>query len=51
MGKNAYTHLKDSVKNFMSKDKLKNLFDASDFKNTGYISLTGGVAYIHYVAK
>lgn len=49
--KNAYTYLRDSVKSFMPKDKLKLSFDDAGFINTGYISLTGGIASIHYGIK
>lgn len=49
--KRAYTYLKDSVKNFMPKKKLKLLFDDTRFINTEYISLTGGIASIHYGVK
>lgn len=49
--KNAYTYLKDSVKNFMPKNILKASFDYAGFMDTGYISLTGGIASIHYGVK
>ncbi|WP_209700814.1 bifunctional demethylmenaquinone methyltransferase/2-methoxy-6-polyprenyl-1,4-benzoquinol methylase UbiE [Clostridium algifaecis] len=49
--KMAYSYLKDSVKNFMPKKKLKLLFDDIGFIRTGYISLTGGIASIHYGVK
>jgi ubiquinone/menaquinone biosynthesis methyltransferases len=49
--KGAYAYLRDSVKNFMPKKKLKLSFDDAGFINTGYISLTGGIASIHYGVK
>lgn len=49
--KSAYAYLRDSVKNFMPKKKLKLLFDDTGFIRTGYISLTGGIASIHYGVK
>ncbi|OAA92382.1 bifunctional demethylmenaquinone methyltransferase/2-methoxy-6-polyprenyl-1,4-benzoquinol methylase UbiE [Clostridium ljungdahlii] len=49
--KNAYTYLRDSVKYFMSKDMLKHSFDNAGFKYTGYVSLTLGIASIHYGTK
>lgn len=49
--KGAYAYLRDSVKNFISKKKLKLLFDAAGFMSTGYISLTGGIASVHYGVK
>lgn len=49
--KGAYTYLMNSVKNFTSKKKLKLLFDAAGFISTGYTSLTGGIASVHYGVK
>lgn len=49
--KGAYIYLKDSVRNFMPKKKLKLCFDDAGFVNTGYISLTGGITSIHYGVK
>ncbi|OAA90614.1 bifunctional demethylmenaquinone methyltransferase/2-methoxy-6-polyprenyl-1,4-benzoquinol methylase UbiE [Clostridium ljungdahlii] len=49
--KGAYAYLKDSIKNFMPKKKLKLLFDDTGFIRTGYISLTSGIASIHYGVK
>ena len=47
----AYTYLRDSVKNFMPKKKLKLAFDDVGFIKTRYVSLTGGIASIHYGVK
>lgn len=49
--KNAYSYLRDSVKNFMPKKKLKLLFDDAGFIDTECTSLTGGIASIHYGVK
>lgn len=49
--KNAYTYLRDSVKYFVPKNILKYSFDDAGFKDTEYISLTGGIASIHYGIK
>lgn len=49
--KKAYYYLRDSVNNFMSKTELKTAFYLSKFKETGFISLTFGVASIHYGKK
>ncbi|KZL91473.1 bifunctional demethylmenaquinone methyltransferase/2-methoxy-6-polyprenyl-1,4-benzoquinol methylase UbiE [Clostridium magnum] len=49
--KSAYAYLRDSVKNFMPKEKLKFLFDDTGFIRTEYLSLTGGIASIHYGVK
>ncbi|WPC39790.1 bifunctional demethylmenaquinone methyltransferase/2-methoxy-6-polyprenyl-1,4-benzoquinol methylase UbiE [Clostridium sp. JS66] len=49
--KEAYTYLRNSVKKFMPKNELKYLFDNAGFINTGYTSLTVGIASIHYGVK
>ncbi|MBN7772501.1 bifunctional demethylmenaquinone methyltransferase/2-methoxy-6-polyprenyl-1,4-benzoquinol methylase UbiE [Clostridium aminobutyricum] len=47
----AYYYLRNSVNGFMKKNELKQEFDAVGFQNTDYISLTFGVASIHYGKK
>lgn len=47
----AYYYLRDSVNHFMKKPELQSAFKAAGFKNTGYISLTGGIASIHFGQK
>lgn len=49
--KNAYIYLSDSVKHFIPKNILKYSFNNVGFKDTGYISLTFGIASIHYGFK
>lgn len=49
--KKAYHYLKSSVNGFMKKPKLQEAFEKSGFMETGYISLTGGIASIHYGKK
>ena len=49
--KKAYKHLRDSVNGFLSKTELKALFDGTGYKDTGFVSLTCGVAAIHYGVK
>jgi demethylmenaquinone methyltransferase/2-methoxy-6-polyprenyl-1,4-benzoquinol methylase len=47
----AYNYLKNSVNHFMKKPELKSAFEKSGFIETGYVSLTGGIASIHYGNK
>lgn len=49
--KSAYKYLRDSVNNFMSKDKLKSAYDSVGYRETGFVSLTYGAAAIHYGVK
>lgn len=49
--KTAYTYLRDSVNGFMTKDQLKHEFRHIGFENSGFKSLTCGVASIHYGVK
>jgi demethylmenaquinone methyltransferase / 2-methoxy-6-polyprenyl-1,4-benzoquinol methylase len=49
--KAAYFYLRDSVKAFMSKKELKNIYERIGFKDAGYVSLTCGIASIHYGVK
>lgn len=49
--KAAYYYLRDSVNGFMTKNQLKNEFITIGFENSGYKSLTCGVASIHYGVK
>lgn len=49
--KKAYEYLRDSVNGFMSKTQLKAAFDSTGYKDTGFVSLTCGVAAIHYGTK
>ncbi len=49
--KAAYFYLRDSVKGFMSKDELKQAFSRTGFVDAGYLSLTCGIAAIHYGIK
>lgn len=46
--KAAYTYLRDSVKDFYDKKSLESLMKTCGFRETGYLSLTGGVAAIHF---
>ena len=49
--KAAYNYLRDSVNGFMTKNKLKSEFTNAGFENSGFKSLTCGVASLHYGAK
>jgi demethylmenaquinone methyltransferase / 2-methoxy-6-polyprenyl-1,4-benzoquinol methylase len=49
--KAAYYYLRDSVNGFMTKDQLENMFKNIGFENSGFKSLTGGIASIHYGIK
>lgn len=51
MDKKAYKHLRDSTNDFMSKTELKSAFECVGYKDTGFVSLTCGVAAIHYGIK
>ncbi len=47
----AYVYLRNSVNGFMSKNQLKSEFKNVGFENSGFKSLTYGVASIHYGNK
>ncbi|MFW2488058.1 bifunctional demethylmenaquinone methyltransferase/2-methoxy-6-polyprenyl-1,4-benzoquinol methylase UbiE [Clostridium chromiireducens] len=49
--KKAYYYLRDSVNNFMHKNRLKEKFSEIGFKGAEYKSLTFGIASIHYGIK
>lgn len=49
--KSAYTYLRNSVNHFMKKPELQSAFDGAGFIETGYVSLTGGIASIHFGNK
>jgi len=49
--KAAYYYLRDSVNGFMTKNQLKNEFKNIGFENSGFRSLTCGIASIHYGIK
>lgn len=49
--KNAYSYLRDSVNNFMTKPELRYMFKSIGFHDAGYKSLSGGMASIHYGIK
>ncbi|APM38875.1 bifunctional demethylmenaquinone methyltransferase/2-methoxy-6-polyprenyl-1,4-benzoquinol methylase UbiE [Clostridium kluyveri] len=49
--KTAYYYLRNSVNSFMSKAELQSAFQQVGFIDTGYLSLTGGIAAIHYGNK
>lgn len=49
--KAAYYYLRDSVNHFMSKPQLKLLMSNSGLVNAEYLSLSGGIASIHYGNK
>lgn len=49
--KKAYYYLRDSVNQFMNKERLKQEFESIGFKNSEYKSLTLGSASIHYGIK
>jgi len=49
--KAAYYYLRDSVNGFMTKQQLRREFKNVGFENTGFKSLTCGIASIHYGIK
>jgi len=49
--KAAYCYLRDSINHFLSKPQLMVLMNDSGLVNTGYVSLSGGIASIHYGCK
>ena len=49
--KSAYYYLRDSVNGFMTKDQLRDEFEHIGFKNSGFKSLTFGIASLHYGIK
>lgn len=49
--KKAYYYLRDSVNNFMNKKQLKGEFEGIGFRNSGFKTLTFGIASIHYGTK
>lgn len=49
--KSAYSYLRDSVNNFMTKTELKYAFKSIGFYDADYKSLSGGIASIHYGTK
>jgi len=49
--KTAYYYLRDSVNHFLSKPQLKLLMSDSGLVNVEYLSLSGGIASIHYGNK
>lgn len=49
--KKAYYYLRDSVNNFMNKKQLKGEFERIGFKDSGFKTLTFGIASIHYGTK
>jgi len=49
--KAAYTYLRDSVNGFMTKKQLKSEFKNVGFENSGFKSLTCGVASLHFGIK
>jgi len=49
--KAAYYYLRDSVNGFMSKNKLKSEFNNVGFENSGFESLSLGIASIHFGSK
>lgn len=49
--KAAYYYLRNSVNHFMSKPQLKSLMSDSGLVNVDYMSLSGGIASIHYGNK
>jgi len=49
--KAAYYYLRDSVNGFMTKNQLKNEFKNIGFENSGFRSLSCGIASIHYGIK
>ncbi|MCB2353602.1 bifunctional demethylmenaquinone methyltransferase/2-methoxy-6-polyprenyl-1,4-benzoquinol methylase UbiE [Clostridium estertheticum] len=49
--KAAYNYLRDSVNDFMTKKQLRHEFENVGFENSGFKSLTCGIASIHYGIK
>ena len=49
--KAAYYYLRDSVNGFMTKNQLKSEFKNVGFRNSGFKSLSLGIASIHYGIK
>ena len=49
--KTAYYYLRDSVNSFMTKSQLRSEFKKAGFENSGFISLSFGIASIHYGNK
>ena len=49
--KAAYYYLRDSVNGFMTKNQLRSEFKNVGFDNSGFKSLTFGIASIHYGTK
>jgi len=49
--KAAYYYLRDSVNGFMTKNRLKSEFENTGFENSGFKSLTFGIASLHYGIK
>lgn len=49
--KAAYYYLRDSVNGFMTKNQLKNEFRNIGFENSGFKSLSCGIASLHYGIK
>lgn len=49
--KSAYYYLRNSVNGFMTKNQLKHEFEKIGFDNSGFKSLTFGIASIHYGSK
>lgn len=49
--KNAYSYLRNSVNNFMTKPELRYMFKSTGFYDASYKSLSGGIASIHYGIK
>lgn len=49
--KSAYSYLRDSVNNFMTKPELRYAFQSIGFHDANYKSLSGGIASIHYGTK
>jgi demethylmenaquinone methyltransferase/2-methoxy-6-polyprenyl-1,4-benzoquinol methylase len=49
--KNAYYYLRDSVNSFMTKNQLRREFKKVGFENSGFKSLSFGIASIHYGIK
>ncbi|MBP1737558.1 MAG: methyltransferase [Oscillospiraceae bacterium] len=49
--KGAYRYLRDSVNRFMNKEQLHSALKEAGFMQTGYLSLTQGIASIHFGRK
>lgn len=49
--KKAYYYLRDSVNGFMTKDQLKNKFKKAGFQRSGFLSLSLGIASVHFGRK